>query len=88
MTATGCFGGVANQLYASGQCSVFECDNSKNERMLTILLCIFVPLGVIIFGVVGRQIWKRKLERQVEDESDYGGSKRVDVDNGNGQQLN
>lgn len=85
MTATGCFGGVPNQLYAAGQCSVFECDNSKSERLRTILLCIFVPLAVIIFSVVCRQIWKRKLERQDDDEFDCGDSKRVDVDHGNGQ---
>ncbi|KAL7522115.1 hypothetical protein ACHAWX_006802 [Stephanocyclus meneghinianus] len=85
LVATGCFGGVPNQLYAAGQCSVFECDNSKSERLRTILLCIFVPLAVIIFSVVCRQIWKRKLERQDDDEFDCGDSKRVDVDHGNGQ---
>eukprot|EP00804_Cyclotella_cryptica_P013914 CCRYP_002444-RC/>CCRYP_002444-RC protein AED:0.08 eAED:0.08 QI:101/0.77/0.6/1/0.77/0.7/10/144/934 len=85
LVATGCFGGVANQLFASGQCSVFECDNSKNERIRTILLCILIPLGVIILSVVVRYIWKRKSERRNEDESDNGDSKRVDVDNGNDQ---
>lgn len=84
VVATGCFGGVANQLYADGQCSAFECDNSKTWRLTIILLGIFIPLGVIIAAVVSHQLWKRKtrakygddvFDRESEDENnkDIGG---------------
>lgn len=64
LVATGCFGGVANQLYANGECSVFECDNSKSKRTAIILSAIFVPLGVILFGIIGNKMTKKKRERE------------------------
>lgn len=60
LVATGCFGGVANQLYANGECSVFECDNSKSKRKAIILSAILVPLGVILAGIIAKKINDKK----------------------------
>ena len=81
LVATGCFGGVANQLYANGECSVFECDNSKSKRTAIILSAIFVPLGVILFGIIGKKMAKKKEDRhfsenqkhQIEDQASNSG---------------
>lgn len=64
LVATGCFGGVANQLYANGECSVFECDNSKSKRTAIILSVILVPLGVILFGIIGKKMMEKKREHE------------------------
>lgn len=74
LVATGCFGGVANQLYANGECSVFECDNSKSKRTAVILLAIFVPLGVILFGIIGKKMTRKKQDLKCYEES----AKRAD----------
>jgi len=60
LVVTGCFGGTQNQLYAEGQCSEFECDNSASHRTRNILLAIFVPLGVILLCCVGGAIIRRR----------------------------
>lgn len=72
LVATGCFGGVANQLYANGECSVFECDNSKSRRTTIILSAIFVPLAVILLSFVGKKMLdkKRALNKHVDGHSD------------------
>jgi hypothetical protein len=74
LVATGCFGGVANQLYANGECSVFECDNSKSKRTAIILSVILVPIGVIVFGFVSKKMIEKKREREYYAEN----PKRVD----------
>lgn len=66
LVATGCFGGVANQLYANGECSVFDCDNSKATRLTIILCCTLIPLA-IIFGIVSKKMHAKKQAQYYED---------------------
>lgn len=70
LVATGCFGGVANQNFAS-ECSAFECDDSQDKRMATILMAIFIPLGVLLLCcAVG---WgRRKAGQRANDNYDDG----------------
>ena len=63
LVATGCFGGVANQNFAT-ECSAFECDDSRSERRLTILLAIFIPLGVLIIVGCGMFFYRRMKQGQ------------------------
>jgi hypothetical protein len=67
LVATGCFGGVANQLYANGECSVFDCDNSKATRLTIILCCTLIPLAIIIFGIVSKKMHAKKQAQYYED---------------------
>jgi len=61
LVATGCFGGVANQNFVD-QCSVFVCDESQSVRMATILMAIFIPLGVLCLCGVGMFFYRRKQQ--------------------------
>lgn len=69
LVATGCFGGVANQLYANGECSVFECDNSKSRRTTIILSAILVPLAVILLSFVAKKMLDKKRAREYLSEN-------------------
>lgn len=62
LVATGCFGGVTNQIFANGACSVFVCDNSQQTRMQTILMAVFIPLGILIICCGGHALWKRRQQ--------------------------
>lgn len=62
LVATGCFGGVANQNFAT-ECSAFECDDSKNKRRNTILMAIFIPLGVLLLCCCAG-VLKKKRDQQ------------------------
>lgn len=59
VVATGCFGGVANQNF-DDQCSVFVCDDSQDKRIQTILMAVFIPLGVICLCGIGVFFKRRK----------------------------
>ena len=59
LVATGCFGGVANQIFLN-ECSAFDCDDSKSKRMQTILMAIFIPLGAIILFGAGMWCYKKR----------------------------
>lgn len=66
LVITGCFGDfVPNQLYAQGECSAFECDDSQSKRLATILMAIFIPLGVILI-LCGIQVWRKKKMSNAE----------------------
>ena len=65
LVATGCFGGVANQNFVD-ECSVFDCDDSQNKRMATILMAIFIPLGVILLCMCGMFIRRKKQARDLQ----------------------
>lgn len=65
LAATGCFASVANQLYANGECSVFECDDSKDKRLQTILMAIFIPLGAILLFCIGYACWRKRKQSEV-----------------------
>ena len=67
LVATGCFGGVANQLYANGECSAFDCDNSRATRLTIILCCTLIPLAVIIFAIVGKKMHAKKQSQYYHD---------------------
>lgn len=60
LVASGCFGGTENLIFAQGECSAFECDDSKSDRLNTILMVIFIPLGIVIVLCGGYAFWKRK----------------------------
>lgn len=59
LVATGCFGGVANQMFLN-ECSAFDCDDSESKRMQTILMAVFIPLGVLLLCCGGMAIYKRR----------------------------
>ena len=70
LVATGCFGGVANQMFAN-DCSVFECDESESKRTQTILMAVFIPLGVLLLCGCGMFFMQRR--KQKNDNYDGGG---------------
>lgn len=63
LVATGCFGGVVNQNFVD-ECSAFDCDDSKDKRMSTILMAIFIPLGVLLLCACGGFLKRRKEAEQ------------------------
>ncbi|KAL7432899.1 hypothetical protein ACHAXM_003292 [Skeletonema potamos] len=71
LVTTGCFGGVANQLFY-GKCSVFECPPDDSDSLPIILMGVFIPLGVILIcvGVGGCFLWRRQRQKRRREGSD------------------
>merc|ERR1712013_37100 len=65
LVATGCFGGVANQNFVD-QCSVFVCDDSQSQRLATILMAVFIPLGVCCLCGIGVFFKRRSVSNEHE----------------------
>lgn len=66
LVTTGCFGGVANQLF-NGKCSVFECPSDNS--LAVILMGVFIPLGVILLCVGGYFLRRRQKQKMRRDGS-------------------
>ena len=63
LVATGCFGGQLNLNFANGACSVFVCDDSRNQRILTLVLAIVIPIAAILIGC-GLMTWCRRRKEK------------------------
>jgi len=88
LVATGCFGGVANTNFVD-QCSAFDCDDSKNKRLNTILMAIFIPLGILLLCGCG-VFFKRRKEQQQQQGSpqQYNDEGEQQQQQGSSQQYN
>lgn len=63
VVVTGCFGGVANQLYANGECSAFDCDDSQSRRTKKILMAIFIPIGFALVCVAASSLLRKRRRK-------------------------